>query len=132
MELIQIVGPLASIFFVLFVLYLAAHKPNAVWIKKQLISLSLKNSISGSFALGFGSFQDQIFYYVYVKEKDGGLTLVQLPMELTKIYLDDSVKPHILMREKNTASDTEADENIFYKLYVPSNTIKQKYNGDVK
>jgi hypothetical protein len=108
---------------------------------KPIYSLDLGSEITGSFFLGFGSIDSELKYYFYI-DKDGGKKIISVNAN-DCVLIEGKGKPRIEEYEYNKNEDwtidntkEETDEEGTYKtsifLYVPKNTIKRKFDGNLK
>ncbi len=88
--------------------------------EQNIYSLEDNLSTSGSFVLGAGSIDTDMYYFYYTKNDMNGFKLNKINSDFVIIYQDTN-KPYI-----------NCKNNIDCDLHIPKNTIKIKYNLDMK
>ena len=105
--------------------------------KIEIYSLVSKQDISGSFALGSGYVGSQENYYTFTKNEKGGFEREVFPSHHTTLYMEDSSNPRVeWVVSTYTPSkwivfpwpvDFSWTEDSRYNMYVPQNTVVQKF-----
>lgn len=126
----------------LFVIILLTTIGNTVFLKEQfrtncsteIISLSNSQSISGSFFLGSGVIDSTEYYFTFKKDSDGSFSRWKTPTYNAKLYLTNNKKPQITWDRICYRAPTwltyitcNQYRNSSYDIYVPENTIIQKF-----
>lgn len=104
---------------------------------KELYALQNNNEISGSFFLGSGRIDEEM-YYVYIVKEDKGKQIQTLEIDANEIYLNDSTDtPTLDIHSKDFKYKWMywfAMPKIGYEYVfnIPSGSIDYKYNIDLK
>lgn len=121
---------LAVLFWLIGGFICEASKPLQFDRSIPIVSLETQNAIEGNFVLGCGYVREKPVYYFYIKNKDGNYELWNsssicgYDFPHTELKLTDKEDPKI-----------ELYENTFFSkiiLVVPTNTIRQNFNGNIK
>lgn len=88
----------------------------------EIVSLNQGTEINGSFVLGMGTVNEQLHYYMYVKE-DQGYRLVSISSGTSPIYIveDNTVTPHVRKKKEKWGSQ-------YTVIYVPEGTICKEFS----
>lgn len=126
----------------LFVIILLTMIGNTVFLKEQfrtncsteIISLSNSQSISGSFFLGSGVIDSTEYYFTFKKDSDGAFNRWKIPAYSARLFLTNSQSPKIIWQRIYygapkwlTFLSRSEDRDTIYDIYVPENTIIQKF-----
>ena len=104
---------------------------------KELYALQDSNEISGSFFLGSGRIDEEM-YYVYIVKEDRGKQMQTLKIETNDIYLNDNVDtPTLDIYSKDFKYRwmywfAMSIGNCEYVFNIPSGSIDYEYNIDLK
>jgi len=103
----------------------------------SIVSLHDNLVTTGKFCLFSGYLDGEMQYMVYIKQKTGGIKLIQIPSDKTTIY-EDSESPYLSeFALWSVYPDTLTENNWkhspnwkypIYELHVPSGTVIQEYN----
>ena len=106
----------------------------------SIVSLHDNLVTTGKFCLFSGYLDGEMQYMVYIKQKTGGIKLIQIPSDRTTIY-EDSESPYLsefALWSVYPEAENETAENNWkhspnweypiYELHVPSGTVIQEYN----
>ena len=100
----------------------------------EIVSLSNSQSVSGSFFLGSGIINSTEYYFSFVRNSDGSFSRWKTPTYNAKLYLTNNKKPQIIWdricyRAPSwlTYITCNQYQNSSYDIYVPENTIIQKF-----
>lgn len=94
---------------------------------KEIYSLNIDKSLSGSFFIGIGRFNQNVRYYFF-KQDGNGVVLDSVNAEYTRLIESDNVKPHYVSYGFNSPSECNNRDSI----YVPVGTIKVSYDVNIK
>lgn len=113
--------------------------------QEPIYSLETPPSVHGSFVLGIGKVESGAEYYFYIKDEYGGLKLINIDSDSCSIVETDKEKPSIKVIEKTPVFKSALYTFLYwpnlrallfspeehYILYVPPNTIKKVYSGNI-
>ena len=104
---------------------------------KELYALQDGSEISGSFFLGSGRIDEEM-YYVYMVKEDKGKQMKTLKIDANNIYLNDNVDtPTLDIYSKDFKYEwiywfAMVGTDCKYVFNIPSGSIDYKYNIDLK
>lgn len=100
----------------------------------NVYSLETASTTQGSFFLGIGGLNSQVKYYSYVSD-DGGYRLKEFDAkDTTLVPITDGGQPRYeQMFDTQTLFGFQMENTPLgeYKLYIPKNAIKMKFNTEV-
>ena len=104
---------------------------------KELYALQDGSEISGSFFLGSGCIDEEM-YYVYIVKEDRGKQMQTLEIDTNEIYLNDNVNtPTLDIYSKDFKYEwmywfAIPETGYEYVFNIPSGSIDYEYNIDLK
>ena len=122
----SIIGVLIAILFLVLLCFiidkLISKKANDKEIV-EIYSVDLEANGKGNFVLGCGNYNEKQYYFVYQATDDGG-------KKLQKYYYDDVTIYDNLETDEQPYMDITYSWDV--KMYLPKDSIIQKYDVDLK
>ena len=104
-----------------------------------IYSLDFGGEVSGSFVLGTGSIDTDLYYYFYLQDQDGAYHLRKTLVDNSRIFMDDSItrdNAYVIIYDCMCDHDcpTICTTTIYDggEFHVPKGTITKKFNADVR
>lgn len=133
-----IFGAVLAVFGALIALSISCKTEDVVVGRSELMCLTDKSSMQGSFFLGSGTIGETMKYAFYIKNKDQTFRLHVIDAQQAYIkYIKSGNTPYI---EQIKVVRSKDDRNVWscfieqykYIFYVPNGSIKQNYTLDAQ
>ncbi|MDH5159857.1 hypothetical protein [Heyndrickxia oleronia] len=106
--------------------------------KQAIYAIKDNNESHGSFALGFGSVDEEQYYYYVVEDASGFKTIKKSEVDESKIKEENIDQPYVLIYEQRF--DSALARFMYgkysgyntYEFHVPKNTVTTEYNIDLE
>ena len=99
--------------------------------KYDLVAINDAQSVNGSFFLGCGSINENMYFVFYFEKADGAIQYKRVKAEWCSVYESDEYKtPKAELINKGNLLSGACYESA--KFYVPVGTIKRNYNLDLE
>ena len=102
----------------------------------EIFSIGNEVGVEGSFVLGSGHIESEMYYFYYVKGESGGIVINKVKADCVEIIEHDSDKAYIIEGYMDYDNPnyfwTEGNSHLFsteyVRIMVPEGTIKYSYN----
>lgn len=96
----------------------------------EIIALSDKSSVGGSFFLGCGSISDNMYYY-YISNDTNGYRTHKIKAENAYVKYTDET-PHIVSHSTDIQNEWGFYIDDYYVIWIPEGSILQQYSVDIQ
>lgn len=96
----------------------------------EIIALSDKSSINGSFFLGCGNISDNMYYY-YISNDSNGYRTHKIKAENAYVRYTNET-PHIVSHSIDIQNKWGYYINDYYVIWIPEGSILQQYSVDIQ
>ncbi|KQL18830.1 hypothetical protein [Cytobacillus solani] len=106
--------------------------------KQEIHAIKDNNEVHGNFALGFGSVDEEQYYYYVIEDVEGFKSIEKTKVSKSKIKEDANDQPYILTYKHRFNSAFarfmygEYSGSYSYEIHVPKNTITTEFNIDLE
>lgn len=142
---VVVIGMLTTILSALVVMPISTYcydtlvEPEKTFVeyeKTEIFSIGNEVGVEGSFVLGSGHIESEMYYFYYVKGESGGIVINKIKADYVEIIEHDSDKAYIVKGYMDYDDPnyfwTEGNSHLFLTEYVrimvPEGTIKYSYN----
>ncbi len=106
--------------------------------KQSIYAIKDSNEMHGNFSLGFGSVDEESYYYYVTEDSNGFKAVKKLKVSSSKIKEENIAKPYVQVYEQRYNSavarfmygEYSGDES--YAFHVPKHTITTEYKVDME